>query len=645
MDPEVKSALEQEWNTRQRELIKGRVDQVELVKVDFIAALKERRVELKQEAQASRAGKPLLQRLAEASGFALPDNWFEQKKIDQAIKALTSRNPDATWDRQRTFTDRVLWSQVLAIRDLQTGVGVNGERRDEWVAAQARDRVTVDGLQAAAVKNAEVLPADIVSAGTLDRAKRVKGYVRSLTDPKENLDFFAIEGFASKEAQVRLNNADIEKLRSPASEKIELEPVNHTVELKDVNLDVVALMDSLRENWVTTQQKMIDLRASNRIATKLENSELERDFSLRQAKTDVHLYSVAVYTQGLHRPLSDRVREFFGFTRSSEKWSSEENIYQQVKAALKDAEEQVKRLSDEVSIASHVATLIENDQMATNAELKQLDSPEGRQRREEYVLREVRRPGATQSLWDEVRSAGFNGEEIPSFAQDNRVLLETYKSAVDLIWGQLQVDAYSSGEDINGEECKRFQERVAEANVLLSAIPLDRVTGGQEAIVQYLTKKSDSDFLPNSPAGLNLGGRESSYLPENVLEILRAETPGAKVDYWAKELTEAANNNRRPLSGSEFKQVVSSIESCSRGASIEKAKAREVAALLAKAHGPSGENLFRDPELRSAYKAALAPDSTARPKPESPANPSRTDVVADKGSDISGKPSKPMRMR
>lgn len=78
--------------------------------------------------------------------------------------------------------------------------------------------------------------------------------------------------------------------------------------------------------------------------------------------------------------------------------------------------------------------------------------------------------------------------------------------------------------------------------------------------------------------------------------------------HWANELTEAANKNRRPLSGSEFKQIVNSIESCSRGADMEKAKAREVAGLLAKVHGPSGESLFRDPELRNAYKSAIAPD-------------------------------------
>ncbi|NMZ14982.1 hypothetical protein HBO07_27925 [Pseudomonas proteolytica] len=78
--------------------------------------------------------------------------------------------------------------------------------------------------------------------------------------------------------------------------------------------------------------------------------------------------------------------------------------------------------------------------------------------------------------------------------------------------------------------------------------------------------------------------------------------------HWANELTEAANKNRRPLSGSEFKQVVSSIENCSRGADMEKAKAREVAGLLAKVHGPSGESLFRDPELRNAYKSAIAPE-------------------------------------
>ncbi|MCU1737542.1 MULTISPECIES: hypothetical protein [unclassified Pseudomonas] len=79
------------------------------------------------------------------------------------------------------------------------------------------------------------------------------------------------------------------------------------------------------------------------------------------------------------------------------------------------------------------------------------------------------------------------------------------------------------------------------------------------------------------------------------------------LSHWENELTEAANKTRRPLSGSEFKQIVSSIESCSRGADMEKAKAREVTGLLAKVHGPSGESLFRDPELREAYKAAITP--------------------------------------
>lgn len=110
--------------------------------------------------------------------------------------------------------------------------------------------------------------------------------------------------------------------------------------------------------------------------------------------------------------------------------------------------------------------------------------------------------------------------------------------------------------------------------------------------------------------------------------------------HWANELTEAANKNRRPLSGSEFKQVVSSIESCSRGADMEKAKAREVAGLLAKVHGPSGESLFRDPELRNAYKSAIAPDRN-----NSQASPPGTQAPAEQVTEKNNRTATPMRMR
>jgi hypothetical protein len=110
--------------------------------------------------------------------------------------------------------------------------------------------------------------------------------------------------------------------------------------------------------------------------------------------------------------------------------------------------------------------------------------------------------------------------------------------------------------------------------------------------------------------------------------------------HWANELTEAANKNRRPLSGSEFKQVVSSIESCSRGADMEKAKAREVAGLLAKVHGPSGESLFRDPELRNAYKSAIAPDRN-----NSQAGAPGTQTPAEQATEKNNRTATPMRMR
>lgn len=83
---------------------------------------------------------------------------------------------------------------------------------------------------------------------------------------------------------------------------------------------------------------------------------------------------------------------------------------------------------------------------------------------------------------------------------------------------------------------------------------------------------------------------------------------------WKMMLEEVLQKQRRPLSGAEFKEVVQALEGAARDAGTQRKDLREVVGLLAKVHGDSGEALFRDPELRGAYRDGLKADSASAPQ-------------------------------
>jgi hypothetical protein len=85
---------------------------------------------------------------------------------------------------------------------------------------------------------------------------------------------------------------------------------------------------------------------------------------------------------------------------------------------------------------------------------------------------------------------------------------------------------------------------------------------------------------------------------------------------WKMMLEEVLNKQRRPLSGAEFKEAVQALEAAAREAGTQREDLHEVVGLLAKVHGDSGETLFRDPELRGAYRDGLrdGPDSRSPDK-------------------------------
>lgn len=83
---------------------------------------------------------------------------------------------------------------------------------------------------------------------------------------------------------------------------------------------------------------------------------------------------------------------------------------------------------------------------------------------------------------------------------------------------------------------------------------------------------------------------------------------------WAILLAEVLQKQRRPLSGAEFKELVTALEGAARDANTQKAEIHQVVGLLAKVHGASGESLFRDNELRGAYRDGSREQSGAEPQ-------------------------------
>lgn len=95
---------------------------------------------------------------------------------------------------------------------------------------------------------------------------------------------------------------------------------------------------------------------------------------------------------------------------------------------------------------------------------------------------------------------------------------------------------------------------------------------------------------------------------------------------WAILLAEVLQKQRRPLSGAEFKELVTALEGAARNANTQKTEIHQVVGLLAKVHGSSGESLFRDNELRGAYRDGLREQSGTGLQAVKPDSPAAADV-------------------
>jgi hypothetical protein len=286
--------------------------------------------------------------------------------------------------------------------------------------------------------------------------------------------------------------------------------------------------------------------------------------------------------------------------------------------------ERTLRLDDPQARAEYAASLQGVDQLA-----------EARAQSDQ-AWREIRESTAAAQ---ERRSLMTDGEKRQEFAANTPQELQKVKGEIEGAIAERQLTAPKADEPqsnlqghdrLSNTDQQKFEAWQGVMGSLESEKPRMAILSVEQRRAEYEASQIGPERFQQVRAEHDLVNGYGAVKP--------APPEKGSLAHWANELTEAANKTRRPLSGSEFKQIVSSIENCSRGADMEKAKAREVAGLLAKVHGPSGESLFRDPELRNAYKAAITPDR-GKSQVGSPANQEAADHVAAK------KTATPMRMR
>lgn len=542
MDSAIQKALEKEWEARQQSLLNDRIALEEGVKKELVTALKLKQQELKTEAKNSRADKPLGQRLAEAIGLRMPDNYYKQWQVKESLKALTHENSEKIDPQHMSLTTRQKNERRELVDGIKDGFGVDGVRKNDWVAEQARERASSTGLKAADVAGDSTTPKESQET-SMARAVRVQEYVEALSDPSRHLSNNAA-AIAEKETSRR----NIEKDMGNSGVNPSAKQAEHT-----------------QPTVTPVQVEPEQVRAIVAITARSE------------------IYKEAVAEVGAVDAAQQLSRD------DAKNW---------LNADAKD----LGSLSSAELLEDASAVIAENLDMAPGYQSSYAES---------YL------PKAQAKALHVAADQAIS--EIRAQTDADHALKDSRVPAVTL-------DRTSNSDEQKFEAWQGVMGSLESEKPRMAALTESQRRAEYEAsqigVERFQAVRAEHDQVNG------LGS------------VKQAPPEKGSLSHWANELTEAANKTRRPLSGSEFKQVVNMIENCSRGADIEKAKAREVAGLLAKVHGPSGESLFRDPELRNAYKAAISPDPI-KPQQSSPESQSAQSTVEAKNN----RTATPMRMR
>jgi hypothetical protein len=203
MDSNVRKTLEREWQEQARTRLEEVSASREAVKKELVDALKERMAEIKEAAKQSRAGKPLGQRIAEASGFNLTEHSLQQAEAARALKLLTRERSEIPIDpKSRSFSEHLKADQKNEVMQQKHGFSNYGPSREEWVTQQASERASATGLKPPSREVPQGSP-EIAQILKDQRAERVKALVKDMTSINGTTSAYSIEGHAWTEMATR----------------------------------------------------------------------------------------------------------------------------------------------------------------------------------------------------------------------------------------------------------------------------------------------------------------------------------------------------------------------------------------------------------------------------------------------------------
>jgi hypothetical protein len=200
--PSHREALETEWFEMHRSEVLGNRAMEDDARSAIVQALQDKKAELKGEEAASRANKPLSERMAERFGINLGDKAYEIGRVNHALKEIGDKGAAAERTEQRAFEDRNLERGLPATYGME-------EAREKWIAAQ-EFRITDAGLQPA--RNQLEIDPEITQRLVTERAQAAKEIANNYAENGSMSDAGSLVGDTANKLSLNESTAKIEQL-------------------------------------------------------------------------------------------------------------------------------------------------------------------------------------------------------------------------------------------------------------------------------------------------------------------------------------------------------------------------------------------------------------------------------------------------
>lgn len=677
MNSEIKAALEQEWNRDRYQSHVRAITSKTAIKQELLDALRMRQLELRGEAAKARQGKSILDRMIEVSGVTPPANVIEQRHVKEAIRQLTADNSFM----RLGFSELTVSAQIKKLRaELVEAVTADNPEREKWVVEQARSRVLNGVLTpgAPAAKPSQ----ESVDALQLRRKERIDNYVSSIASNGFSNWMTSAAYVVECEEGIRKTedqHASVFAQQQRAGEG--------PVKMAAVDRELKNRYQQLAEAQATEVRAVAspDLKAVAAIEARSDvYREAVDEIGLNAASIEVNTSAIMWvdadradlkqlsggdrYEDAIASILSN-ARSIDSYLRQMnhrhpdvipEDWNRTATTEEQVPAPTdpRDIDVISRAILEGEWTSLQMVQLRENESIMAQSKKNMIDALQARlEKISEHQTKErsllvrigvalgvVKSPEVSQAR--NIKQA-IQLLQTSNYGEADRADLRSIEEGKK----NIGVSTLPSREDYVQEQAagrlKNGYILPAAMPVALSALDREYLKKDQaEGIARAVERIVDNYQEANRVEDL-LDVVSQGVIMDRLIYLRNAEQEeqerlgdlgpsfnanaskraASSLEHWEKELPRILSGQRRPLSGSEFKEVVHAIEATVWETDAERYKAYGLVGVLAKVHGPSGEWLFRDGNIRSVYRQGLdAPSQVSRVESTAAANHDRTHI-------------------